>query len=498
MISQGKISVIGANDFTKGKVNQLVLPGNSGNVTPANPDFISTWDTTQAGSASDTVVLPLLSGGTYSGTIDWGDGNTSALSYANRQHTYAASGTYTITISGIDIQGFKFNNSGDRRKITDISNWGNLTITTDLAFYGCSNLDISATDAPNITTTILRGTFRGCSSLTTPDFTAWDISTVTNLQMVFHSCSNFNGDVSTWDTSNVTTFGFIQSNIGFGTFYNCTSFNSDISNWSFASALDINGLLWGCNSFNQDITTWDVSNVQSMYGLFFGCSSFNQDISGWDVSSVSQMSRMFERATTFNQDLSSWDYSSVTSANSMFRDAESFNQDITSLVNNSSITSLLGLVYDATSFNQDVSGWDVSSITNFSRLFRNCNAAGFNPNVAGWNTSSLVIVSDGQGGTFQNVDGFDRDLSGWDITNMTTANSFFMKDATGLSTANYDATLIGWEAQLQAAFPGGVGYTPVITINFGGSTYTLGGSAATARASLISNFGWTITDGGGV
>ena len=34
----------------------------------ANPDFISTWDTTKAGSASNTVVLPLGSGGTYSGT----------------------------------------------------------------------------------------------------------------------------------------------------------------------------------------------------------------------------------------------------------------------------------------------------------------------------------------------------------------------------------------------------------------------------------------------
>jgi hypothetical protein len=57
-----------------------------------NPNFVSTWDTTQAGSASDTVVLPLLSGGTYSGTIDWGDGNSDNLSYANRSHTYASGG----------------------------------------------------------------------------------------------------------------------------------------------------------------------------------------------------------------------------------------------------------------------------------------------------------------------------------------------------------------------------------------------------------------------
>ena len=36
------------------------------------------------------------------------------------------------------------------------------------------------------------------------------------------------------------------------------------------------------------------------------------------------------------------------------------------------------------------------------------------------------------------------------------------------------------------------------TINFGGSRYTLGGAAAAARASLISVYGWTIIDGGGI
>jgi len=53
-------------------------------------------------------------------------------------------------------------------------------------------------------------------------------------------------------------------------------------------------------------------------------------------------------------------------------------------------------------------------------------------------------------------------------------------------------------ATLQAAFPSGAGYTPTISINFGGSQYTTGGAGETARTSLISTFGWTISDGGGV
>ena len=286
-----------------------IAAGRGGGGVSLNPDFVSTWDTTQAGSASDTVVLPLLSGGTYSGTIDWGDGNTSALSYANRSHTYAAGGTYTITISGSDIQGFQFNNGGDKAKITDISNWGNLTITTPQAFYGCANLVGSATDYPNITATNLAYTFAGCTV--------------------------FNAPIENFPTGSVTVFSaFLQ-----------------------------------------------------------GARAFNQPLNGLDVSS----------GTTFN-------------------------------------------------------------------------------------------------GFLQNTNAFDQPLGELDIANATNMSNFFygFGGITELSTANYDATLIGWEATLQAAYPSGAGYTATININMGVSTYTFGGAGESARTSLISTFGWTISDGGGV
>jgi len=58
-----------------------------------------------------------------------------------------------------------------------------------------------------------------------------------------------------------------------------------------------------------------------------------------------------------------------------------------------------------------------------------------------------------------------------------------------LSTVNYDALLIGWEAQAP---------TTGHSISFGYSKYTLGSTAEAARTSLISTYGWTITDGGGI
>jgi len=56
-----------------------------------------------------------------------------------------------------------------------------------------------------------------------------------------------------------------------------------------------------------------------------------------------------------------------------------------------------------------------------------------------------------------------------------------------LSTANYDALLIAWDAQGAMSFSG--------TANFGGSRYTSGGAAEAARTSLISKWGGII-DGG--
>jgi hypothetical protein len=55
-----------------------------------------------------------------------------------------------------------------------------------------------------------------------------------------------------------------------------------------------------------------------------------------------------------------------------------------------------------------------------------------------------------------------------------------------LSTANYDSLLTGWEAQAVQN-----------NVNFhGGNAKYSAGAPATARAALIADHTWTITDGG--
>ena len=495
-----------------------------GGAPPVNLDFVSTWDTTKAGSASNTVVLPLLSGGTYSGTIDWGDGNSDDLSYANRTHVYASSGIYNVTISGT-IGGWQFNNGGDKAKITDISNWGTLNVTTSLSFYGCSNLDITATDAPTLSvSSALNSMFRSCTSITTPDFSAWDTSTQTNASTTFYLCTNFNGNVSTWDVGSVTNMTSM--------FQNATSFNQNINSWDVSSVIGMDAMFKSCSNFNQPLNNWDVSNVTvmgggnaSFNGLFNGAASFDQDISSWDTgnvtnmgcvfynassfdnggsdginnwdtSNVESMTSMFRGALVFNRNIGSWDLTSCTNIAAMFYQALLFNRDIGAW-NTTGITNLGSTFGSAFNFNQDISGWDVSSVTSLGNAFAGSGAfrgaIAFNQPIGNWTTTSLLTMGD----AFNGATSFDQSLANWDIDQVTIASNMLL--GVTISTANYDATLIAWEAQLEAAYPSGVGYPATINIHFGASKYSSAlMNVGEARYNLINVFGWTITDGGAV
>ena len=79
---------------------------------------------------------------------------------------------------------------------------------------------------------------------------------------------------------------------------------------------------------------------------------------------------------------------------------------------------------------------------------------------------------------------FDQDISNWNVSAVTIMTNIF-HDIT-LSTANYDALLLGWSAQsLQNN----------VTFSGGNSTYSAGNAQA-ARDILTGSFNWNVTDGG--
>ena len=93
-------------------------------------------DTTKAGSASNTFVLPIIKDTTETVKIYWGDGTNSTGVNGNNTHVYAASGVYTVKIESRLFGGIYFNNLGDKAKITKIASLATLPLQSGVSFHG--------------------------------------------------------------------------------------------------------------------------------------------------------------------------------------------------------------------------------------------------------------------------------------------------------------------------------------------------------------------------
>ena len=237
--------------------------------------FISLWDTRLNSSGSsdiNQISLPLISGGSYNFIVFWGDGTNSTITNINQPevtHTYSNPGIYVIIIQG-NIQGIRLN-PGDRLKLLNIMNWGNLKLGNNgNYFFGAENLEISARDILNLTgTTNLRYMFYNARSLTTiPTINLWNVSSIITTSHMFMGSTNFNADLSNWNTSNL-----INSR---NMFYNADSFNSDISNWDVSQVTTMHEMFWSADSFNQNLSSWNVSQVTSCLNAVGG-------VPGWTL-----------------------------------------------------------------------------------------------------------------------------------------------------------------------------------------------------------------------
>ena len=319
--------------------------------------FITTWRTT---TASETITIPTFTGTTYNYDVDWGDGSTDTGQTGDATHTYTSAGDYQVQITGA-FPRIYFNNTGDREKILSVTQWGtNPWQSMEHAFFGCTNLTISATDNPNLQNmTNMSGVFRNATSFN-QGIGQWNVSNITTMSEVFDGAISFNQDIANWDVSKVTTM--------IRMFNGATSFNQDIGSWNVSSVTDMTDMFNGATSFNQNIGNWNVSNVTTMANMFNGATSFNQSIGSWNVNNVINMNGMFGSAISFNQDIAIWNVSNVTNMNGMFNDATAFDQDIGSW-NVSNVATMIQMFNDATSFNQDLGSWDISDVTNMTGMF---------------------------------------------------------------------------------------------------------------------------------
>ncbi len=465
--------------------------------------FVTTWQTDNPGGTSndDQITIPTIGAG-YNYDIYWeevgnptNNGTEPAGQTGDYTITFPSPGQYRVEITGdfprIYFNAASFNPDKDSHKLLTVEQWGDIAWTSmSAAFSGCINLQINASDAPNLSgVTSMFRMFYDASSLNS-NINNWDVSTISDMSELFRDADNFNQPLDNWDVSNVTNM--------FRMFSFAPLFNQDISAWDVSNVQNMNSMFAAATSFNQPLGSWDVSTVTGMGSMFSIATSFNQDISTWDVSNVTDIRSMFNGATIFNQDITGWTVNATSFAN-LFRNAEAFNQDISGW-DVSAVTDMEGMfsgaiafnqtlstwnvsnvqsmadMFSFTTYNQDITGWNVSTVQDFNAMFA-ANSA-FNQNISSWDVTNARDMRN----MFSNATSFNQDLSGWNVINLRFAVN--MLNSSGLSIANYDNLLAGW-----------AGLTLQSNVSFGaqGLFYC---ASATPRAELIANFTWFITDSG--
>jgi surface protein len=155
------------------------------------------------------------------------------------------------------------------KKIREVKKWGSAKwINMTAAFRDCSNLQITATDVPDLSNvTSLKEMFSGCTNLTGGNMGDWDVSNIITMEKMFANAENFNADISDWNVSNVDDM--------FNMFFQARKFNQDLSGWCMTR------ILTEPQGFHAGTTDWYKVDREPYWGrcaVWVGPNSSSNDL----------------------------------------------------------------------------------------------------------------------------------------------------------------------------------------------------------------------------
>lgn len=285
--------------------------------------FVFVVETT---APNETFTLPCGNAGVYNADFDWGDGVQNTItSYLDPllAHEYADAGLHEITVTG-SLPWAWFNNVGDKLKIKEVKNWGDVgQLNCRAMFRGCTELVVTATgNAYTSQVTDMSYMFENnASQISPPDTSGFDTGMVTTMASMWSGCSGMTSapDTAGWDVSNVESFDRFM--------LNCAAMVSapDTSDWNtakvtvFAQMFRGNTLMTEC----PDTSGWDTGEALDISFMFSTCSAMLTApvVSGWNTSkclSFRETFRLLTAAGTVDIAADTWDVGAGTNFTNMF------------------------------------------------------------------------------------------------------------------------------------------------------------------------------------
>ena len=199
----------------------------------------------------------------------------------------------------------------------------------------------------------------------------------------------------------------------------------------------LSGFFYNCQFSEIDVSMLDTSTVTNAGGCFVGCTQLTSiDLSSWDTSNMTSMGGIFSGdANLSTVNLDGLDFSSMSSGGigGMFGGCTNITsvsaKNWTNLPTN--LSSCWGRSWSLNSGSPsvDVSGWDVSNVTSFNGFFANSSVSSIT-GLDTWNTASLVDA-------YQCFYGMNNltslDISSWDFSNVVDSGMIFSEGITTIS-----------------------------------------------------------------
>ena len=286
-----------------------------------------------------------------------------------------------------------------------------------------------------------------------------DTSQVSSMKYTFYSvattASSLVLDLNHWDTSNVTAMTRMFNGAG----KKAKTLHLNLSSWNTSNVTDMSYMFYETGQFS---TSWTVKDLSTKVLSREDGSSYL----AWEVSSVTNMLAMFacvgEGAEEFILDIHNWNISSIQNLTRMFnafrrgKEGALIELDINtkniSLENGISYTAwdlsgYTGSLYymfgyageSAASFSVDLSNWDVSNVTNMNWMFygtgQNAKSL-YLGDLSLWNTGNVTSMDSMFQYTGENAD-FSLDLSGWDVSKVTSYAGFAYGTGTNIILPNF-------------------------------------------------------------
>jgi len=182
----------------------------------------------------------------------------------------------------------------------------------------------------------------------------------------------------------------------------------------------------------KSIDQWGVQSWISMEGAFWGCQNLEELASDApNLMNVTDMSFMFFDCILLNQELNNWDVSNVTDMSRMFSES-SINQDIGNW-DVSNVTDM-SFMFGGTPFNQDIGAWNVSSVTNMEGMFDDSD---FNQDIGAWNVSNVTNMRV----MFISTD-FNQDIGNWNVSSVTNMEGMFTSSQFNQNIGAWDVSSV--------------------------------------------------------